>query len=841
MHALVLRLRLSVSVALLTLGAVSPAWADADAAAGKVAASAKLDGFVASPSAVSLRGNFARAQLLVTRFDAAGQLGERSDDLTRAAQYVSDAPKVVAVDSQGQLLARGNGTAKVSVTVAGRTQTVAVDVADFNDVPKVDFAHDVGPILSKAGCNAGACHASQYGKGGFKLSVFGFAPEEDYRAMVREWSGRRVDLVEPHKSLLLLKPTLAVPHGGNRRLTAGSIEYETLRSWIATGLPAPTGKETKVTQLTVEPLERVGKPGLTQQLRVVATFEDGATRDVTALAKYDSMDEMAATVTAGGFVEAIGRGQVPVMIRYEGQAKAAVVTIPYADEIDLKDWKPNNFIDELAADKFREVGIQPSGLCDDATFVRRAFLDSVGTLPTIDESRAFINSKNANKRAELIDALLGLTGDPAKDVHNNEYAAFWSVKWADLIRSSSASVGEQGMWNMHNWLQESFRNNKPYDAFVRELIMAKGSTFMDGPANFYRIAKSPPDAAETVAQLFLGVRLQCAKCHHHPMEKFSQEDYYGFAAFFARVGQKSSQEFGIFAREPVVMVTSTGEVSHPKTRAVMKPTPLHGAATTDEPADRRQPLADWLTASDNAFFARNVANRYVGYLLGRGLVEPIDDLRATNPASNEALLQALSEHLVKNKYDLKQLIRTIMNSRLYQLDSQPTATNVADTRFYSYYKVKRIAAEPLLDAVDYVTDVRTKFKNMPLGTRAIELPDALYPDYFLTVFGKPRRTSVCECERTPDENLAQALHTLNGDILSVKIGDASGRVAKLLKAKKPYAEIMGELYLAALGREPTERELSTFEPLLKEAQDKKAFYEDVLWSLMNSKQFLFVR
>lgn len=838
MHAL--RLRFLGVVALVAIDAPSPLWADGDAAAAKPVAAIAGEWQVTPPT-VALHGNFARAQLQITQLGAKGKIDDRSDDLTRTAKYFCDQPQVVSINDNGQLQARGNGQAVVTVSVGGRSQKVSVEVTGFEPTPQMSFAHDVAPILSKAGCNAGACHASQYGKGGFKLSVFGFAPDEDYRSMVREWSGRRIDRLEPHKSLLLLKPTLAVPHGGNRRLTVGSIEYETLRQWIATGLNPPTGKEPKVASMRVEPLERVGKPGLKQQLRVIVTYADGATRDVTALAKYDSMDEMVATVTGDGYVTAIGRGQAPIMIRYEGQAQAAMVTIPYADTIDLKQWQPQNFIDELAADKFREVGIEPSPLCDDATFVRRAYLDAVGTLPTTEETQAFIDSKNSNKRAELIDALLGLTGDPAKDVHNNEYAAFWSVKWADLIRSSSASVGEQGMWNMHNWLQESFRNNKRYDVFVRELIMAKGSTFMDGPANFYRIAKSPPDAAETVAQLFLGVRLQCAKCHHHPMEKYSQEDYYGFAAFFARVGQKTSQEFGIFAREPVVMVATTGEVSHPKTRQVLRPTPLEGEPTVDEPADRRQPLADWLTAKQNAFFARNLTNRYVGYLLGRGLVEPIDDLRATNPASNEALLATLSQKFVESGYDLKQLIRTIMNSRLYQLDSQPTAANVADSRFYSYYKVKRLAAEPLLDAVDYVTGVQTKFKNMPLGTRAIELPDAQYPDYFLTVFGKPRRTSVCECERTPDENLAQALHTLNGDVLSTKAGDGNGRIAKLLKAKKPYAAIMEDLYLAALSRKPSAKELSTFEPMLKEAQDPKAFYEDVLWSLMNSKQFLFVR
>lgn len=796
--------------------------------------------FRVSPQALTLVGNFARAQLLVTKVDAAGKTTDYSDDLTRAATYVSDAPKVVTIDSSGRLMARGDGAAKISVTVDGTTQHVVVCVSGASEKAAVNFTHDVLPILSKTGCNAAACHSSQYGKGGFKLSVFGFAPDEDYRAIVREWRGRRIDVLEPGKSLMLLKPTLAVPHGGNRRLTKGSVEYDTLSAWIGNGASAPTGKEAKVTALRVTPMIRVGKTNMTQQLQVVAEFADGTARDVTALAKYDTMDEMNLSVTADGLVKMNGKGQVPVMVRYEGQAMAPVFTVPFADKIELKGWKNNNFIDELAAAKFREVGIEPSPLCDDNTFVRRAYLDAVGTLPTVEETKAFIAAKSPTKRAELIDALLGLTGDPAKDVHNNEYAAFWSLKWADLIRSSTANVGEQGMWTMHNWLQDSFRTNKPYDAFVRELIMAKGSTFMDGPANFYRVAKNPPDAAETVAQLFLGVRLQCAKCHHHPMEKFSQEDYYGFAAFFARVGNKTSQEFGIFAREPVVTVATTGDVRHPKTGVTMKPTPLDGPVLEEEPLDRRAPLAEWLVSHENDFFARNLVNRYMGYLLGRGLVEPIDDLRATNPSSNEALLVALSEKFVESKYDLKQLIRTIMNSRLYQLSSQPTEANADDARYYSFYKVKRLAAEPLLDAIDDVAGTQTKFKNMPLGTRAIELPDSEYPDYFLAVFGKPKRVSVCECERTPDENLAQALHTLNGDVLSSKIGNASGRIAKLVKNKTPYADAMTELYLSALARTPTDAELKAFQSLHDEAKEKKTFYEDLVWSLINSKQFLFV-
>jgi hypothetical protein len=794
--------------------------------------------FVVLPAEVKLAGRFARAQLLAIATNAAGKTDPAADDLTHVATYKSDAPGVVQVDSRGQLLATGNGRATITVAAGKRSVKVPVEVASF-DTSKVGFTRDIAPVLSKLGCNSAACHASQHGKGGFKLSVFGYAPDEDYRAMVREWQGRRSDLVEPEKSLILLKPLAAVPHGGNKRLDRGSVEYRTMLAWLTEGAAPPTGKEPKVTGLDVTPKARLGKLGFTQQLRVVASYDDGTSRDVTALAKFDSMDEGLVSASPAGLIRAIGKGQAPVVIRYEGQAQAAIFTVPYAEKFELKDWKNNNFIDELAAAKFREVGIQPSGVCDDATFIRRAFLDAVGTLPTPEQTQAFLADKSPTKRAALIDALLGLTGDPAKDIHNNAYAAYWSLKWADLIRSSSDTVGEQGMWAMHNWIQDSFRQNKPYDKFVRELVMAKGSIYMDGPANYYRIAQNPADLAESTAQLFLGIRLQCAKCHHHPMEKYGQEDYYSFAAFFARVGTKNSLEFGLFGREQVVMVKNTGDVRHPKTGAVMPPTPLEGKPV-EETLDRRAPLADWLASDQNDYFAKNLVNRYMGYLMGRGLVEPIDDLRATNPASNPALLDALAKQFTASGYDVKQLLRTIMNSRLYQLDSQPTEANAADDRFYSHYEVKRMGAETLLDAIDVVTGSQTKFKNMPLGTRAIELPDSNYPDYFLATFGKPRRVSVCECERVADENLAQALHTLNGDVLAGKIAAKTGRIGKLVAAKKPYAEVMTDLFMAALSRKPTAEELAALEKLHKESKDSKAFYEDVLWSLCNSKQFLFI-
>jgi len=795
-------------------------------------------GLQVSPARVSLVGNFDRAQLVVTGPQSADGSAPPTD-LTHQAIYTSSAPTVVQVDRAGRLVAVGNGSAEISIVSGGLAVTVPVSVDGVSRVPQVDYMWHVNPLLNKAGCNMGACHASQHGKGGFKLSVFGFDPAADHAAIVRDRSQRRVNLLDPDSSLLLLKPTMQVPHGGSRRLDADSVDYQVLSAWIRGGAPGPRSDAPKVTRLAVTPSHVAGRIGMTQQLRVEAEYDDGSRRDVTALARFNAMDESVLEVNSGGLVTVAGRGQGPVMVRFEGQAEIAMFAVPYAEKVELAGWKNNNFVDELAAQKFQELGIEPSGLCDDATFLRRVYLDTIGTQPTVEETREFLASQDPAKRERTIDRLLGLTGDPNLDTYGDQYAAWWTLKWSDLIRNDSNVVGEQGMWSLYNWIRESFRTNKPFDAFVRELVTGKGSIYRNGPANYFRINSNSSDLAEATAQLFLGIRLQCAKCHHHPFEKYGQEDYYAFASFFSRVGTKGSQEFGLFGREQVVIVRAAGEVKHPKTGQVMQPAPLEGTAV-DHPLDRRIPLAEWMTSRENAYFARSVVNRYVYQLLGRGLVEPVDDMRATNPPSNPALMDALAKEFVDSDFNLKRLLRAILVSRLYQLDSQPTESNAADRKFYSHFKVKRAPAEVLLDAIDAATGVRTKFQNLPLGTRAIELPDAEYPDYFLKTFGKPRRVSVCECERSPDESLAQALHTLNGDIVMGKIAHAEGRVAKLLAAKKSHDEIVEELYLATLCRFPTDQEREASQQFLKESPSPKECYEDLQWALINSKQFLFV-
>ena len=795
--------------------------------------------YAVHPPAVQLNGKYAQTQLVLTQL-IDGKVDPTSEDATQKAAYTSSNEEVVTVDATGLVQARADGTADIQISLGPWQTSITVTVAGVADTTKVDFDYSVRPILSKAGCNMGACHASQHGKGGFILSVFGFDPRIDYKGIVKDELERRIDFIEPTNSLFLLKPTMKTPHGGGRRLTEGSVMYDTLVDWLKGGAPAPVSEPNEVVSIEVFPKRRVATVGVTQQLRVVAKYADDSLRDVTQLCRYDALDEGMLSVSESGLIETNGLGQAGVMVRFEGKAEICMVTTPYSEQPDLQEWKNNNFIDEFAISKFQELGIAPSPICDDATFVRRAYLDAIGSLPTPEEVEAFVSREDPAKREKLIDQLLGLTGDPALDIYNDRYAAYWTLKWSDLIRNSTDNLGEQGMWALHNWIRESFRVNKGIDKFVKEIITAKGSLYMNGPANYYQINSNPTALTESTSQLFMGIRLECAKCHHHPFESYSQADYYGMAAFFSRVGTKNSEEFGLFGRERVVVVQPSGESKHPRTGKNMVPTVLHGEEM-EHPLDRRIPLANWLASEENPWFAKSIVNRYMSYLLGRGLVEPVDDLRSTNPATNEEMFAALADYLESNEYNVKQLVKVIMNSRVYQLSSQPTELNKSAGKFYAFYKVKRIAAEPLLDAINTATDTTTKFQNLPAGTRAIELPDTNYPNYFLKTFGKPRRTSVCECERAPDENLAQALHTLNGDTINAKIDDQNGRLGKLLAAEKSDDEIINALFVATWSRSPTEEELVVCKGIVGEAAERKEGLGDVLWALINAKEFIYVR
>lgn len=782
---------------------------------------------IVDPPVVSMSHRHERVQLVVS---------DSEKDKTHHVTYHSEDQGIVHVDQFGRVTAMSPGQTKITIRQGEQQIEIPVDVGAGE---RIDYLKDIRPILSKGGCSAGACHAAQFGQGGFKLSVFGYDPDADYEAMTRSNRGRRVNFASPDRSLLLRKAVLAEPHGGGLRFLPGSVEYAILRNWISAGAPSSTNPELVVQRLKVVPERRIAQLGESQQLRVIADFNDNSQRDVTALAAFDAIDQSVVSVNDRGSVQVKGRGQTAIMIRYEGQVAVSTFVAPYQDAIEITDWQSNNFVDDLVVQKFNDLGLEPSPLCDDATFIRRAFLDCIGSLPSPELVSEFVESADADKREKIIDRLLGLTGDSALDTFDDQYAAHWTLRWSDLIRNNSNSLGEQGMWALHNWIKESFRVNKPYDQFVSELVTAQGSIYSHGPANYYRINRNSSELTEATSQLFLGIRLECAKCHHHPFEKYGQGDYYGMAAFFSRVGTKNSEEFGLFGRETIVIVKGTGEVSHPRTRQRMEPTPLEGEPL-DHELDRRLPLADWLTSQSNEFFAKAVVNRYMRYLLGVGLVEPVDDLRSTNPPSNAALMDALAADFVRHDYNLKHLIRTIMTSRLYGLSSTPTDQNKTDHKFYSHFQVKRIAAEPLLDALDHATGTQTKFQGLPIGTRAIELPDAEYPNYFLNTFAKPRRVSVCECERSPDASLAQALHTLNGETVAKKVADKNGLVANLLSASLEHDEIVTKIYLTALCRLPSAAELELSQDILANASSPEGGYQDLLWALINSKQFLFV-
>lgn len=785
-----------------------------------------------NPSSATLTGRLDRFQIQVS-------LPDSSRDLTREATYTVTPESLATIDASGQVTPLRNGEGRI--LVAHGDARIEIQLAITNvESDEVSFAEQIIPVLTKAGCNQGACHASQYGKGNFKLSLLGFAPEQDHPQFVRDWRQRRVSFIAPAESLVLKKAMLEVSHGGGQRFRRGSFEHTALLDWLKANAPGVKKDEARVVGMTVEPVERVYRQNESQQLRVVAKYGNGTERDVTHIARYDSMGEGVAVVDAMGLVTAMGPGQAPIMIRYQGQAKVSVVLQPKRDEVDLSGFVAKNFIDQEVRRHWQRLGMKPTGLCSDEVFLRRAFLDSIGTQPTPEKIEAFLKSDVPDKREQLVDELLGLTGDSSRDIYGNEFSAYWALKWGDLLRNNRNKVGDGGMWAFYNWMRASFRENKPFDQFVWEIITAQGSIYANGPANFYKIATTPEDLAETTAQVFLGVRLQCAKCHHHPFEVYSQADYYGLAAYFTRVGTKSSSDFGALGRDSVVMVTSSGSISHPRTRKTMQPTPLQGEPSNlDGVRDYRRPFAEWLTSPENDLFSRNVVNRFWGYFLGQGLVEPIDDLRATNPASIPSLLDVLAADFTKSGFNVRHLLRTIMTSRTYQLDSTPLPENVSDTRLHLHYNVKRLPAEVLLDAIDHACGTRERFTGVPLGTRAIELPDSNYPSYFLDTTGRPQRVITCECERTSSPNLASVLHLINGDLMQRKLLDRNGRIAKFLAEKPDPNDAIRECYLVTFCRQPSDEELQYAREFFDRAKSPQDGYQDILWALMNSREFAF--
>lgn len=701
----------------------------------------------------------------------------------------------------------------------------------------VTFERDVQPILTRSGCNAGACHGKARGQNGFALSLLGFDPTFDHNAITKEARGRRLFPADSANSLLLLKASGSVAHGGGNKLPVGSPGYELVRQWIETGTPRTPADAPKLTKITVSPSEVVAAFKQQTPLKVTAHYSDGTSEDVTNLASFQSNDSGYAGVDADGLIR-VGTipGEAAVTARFVDKFAVMSVLIPLPAKVERGYYAKlprNNFIDGHVWDKQQRLNLTASEPASESTFHRRAYLSVIGRLPTPDETRAYLADTDGKKRAKLIDVLLA----------RPEYADFWANKWADLLRPNPYHVGIKATFTYDQWIREQFRKNVPYDKFVRDIITAQGSTWKNGAAVFYRNRREPEELAPMVSQLFLGVRLDCAKCHQHPSEKWGQTDFYSFAAFFSRIGRKGvGISAPISGGEEVMFVKESGSVKHPLTGQELPPTPLLGSPLTI-PADQdpRAVLADWVTSKDNPFFAKVIVNRVWAELMGRGLVDPVDDLRDTNPPSNPALLDALAADFRKNGHDLKKLIRTIATSHTFALGSTPTDTNVSDTRNYSRHYRQRLRAEVLLDAVSDVTGVAESFEAMPNGSRAVEAWTVRFDSKFLDSFGRPDPNQDPPCERTSDTTVVQALHLMNAPGLAAKITSDKGRAAKLAESNKTPAEIVDELYLLAYNRRPTKEEaelcVSRFD---KKGTTRRTATEDLMWALINTPEFVFI-
>jgi hypothetical protein len=709
----------------------------------------------------------------------------------------------------------------------------------------VSFRNDVMAVLSRAGCNAGACHGNQNGKNGFKLSLRGEDPAFDFNVLTRDMLARRTDPQRPASSLVLQKATGAVPHEGGVRFAAGSREYDIFYRWIAAGLPADPPDAPALQRIDVTPGEKVLiEPEDEVALRVTATFSDGRTRDVTRLAVFDASN-LAVRVGRDGVVRRQTAGEASVLVRYlDRQATARLAFVPARPDFVWDDPPENNFIDKHVFAKLKTLRMNPSGLCTDAVFVRRAYLDAVGVPPTPDEARCFLADDRPDKRARLINELL----------QRPEFADVWALKWCDLLHVEEKTLDRKGVRLIHDWVRQSIDEGKPLNEFARELIAARGSTYANPPANYYRALRDPFARAEATAQVFLGVRLQCAKCHNHPFEKWTQADYHSLAAFFVRVdyrvvenNRKDKFDKHEFDGEQIVYEAREGEAAHPRTRETLRPLFL-GAPTPEfaPDADRLQALADWVAAPDNPFFARAQANRVWYHLMGRGIVEPDDDFRASNPPANGPLLDALAADFAGHGFDLRRLVRTIMNSRTYQLSAVPNETNRDDEAKFAHALVRPLQAEQLLDALARATGAPPRFADFPAGLRSAQLPGlkpgpdrkATDAEKFLTAFGKPERLLSCTCERSDDTTLNQALQLITGPLLNKMLSEPDNRVGRLLSSGKSDGDMIEELYYAALCRPPSARERAGALALVGKAKDRRQAFEDVLWGLVNAKEFL---
>jgi Protein of unknown function (DUF1553)/Protein of unknown function (DUF1549) len=775
----------------LTLATLCCTFATAEAAQ-----PAEHDSLAILPPAIVLHGPKARQALIVEK----SENGQFSGQAAKDVSFESSDAKVVRI-SNSVAIPVSDGHAVISAVWHGHKAAVAVTVEQHSVDAPWSFRNHVQSVLTKAGCNSGACHGAAAGKNGFRLSLRGYDPEADFLMITRQSHGRRIVPSDPGRSLFLLKPTGAVPHKGGVRFAVDSREYRVLAEWIAAGQPAPAADDPRIERLEVLPEQVVLKKGDEQQFLVRAHFSDGHSEDVTTWTKFSSANQTVCQVDDVGKVKVTGNGEGSIVAWYLSKNVVAPVTVPFQNRLAADTFAKagrRSFIDDDINEKLRNLNVPPSPVCADGEFLRRASLDTIGVLPTAEEARTFLADHSADKRDRLIDQLL----------KRPEFVDYWSSKWSDVLLVSGARLRPKGVESFSKWIRKRVAENEPWDRFVRELVTAQGSALENGAANFYAIHEDPQDMAETVSMAFLGMSINCARCHDHPMEKWTNDDYYGMASLFARVrGKGWGGDINSGDGDRIIFVADSGELIQPRTGRPRQPRPLDGKAVAfDAMTDRRQALADWLTDAKNPYFSRAIVNRVWANFMGPGLVEAVDDMRLTNPASNPPLLTALADDLNRNKFDVKSLMRRILSSAAYQRSSATVPGNEGDERFYSRAYARRLKAEVLLDAVSQVTEAATTFKGHPSGTRALQLADAGNDSYFLNVFGRPERLITCECERSNEPSMSQVLHITNGETLNAKIEAKPNRITRLLKAKADDRAIVRDLYLAALTRMPTPEE-----------------------------------
>jgi Protein of unknown function (DUF1553)/Protein of unknown function (DUF1549)/Bacterial Ig-like domain (group 2) len=801
---------------------------------------AEVVSLTSQPTKIALKGMDDAQQLIVT----AALAGNRLQDLSNDVKYEVADPKVARVSTSGRVMPLTNGSTEITATYGDKVVKVTVNAESCDVNLPIHFANQIVPIFTKLGCNSGGCHGKASGQNGFKLSLLGFEPEVDYNALVKEARGRRVFPASPDNSLLLLKATGTAAHGGGKKLEVGSDEYKLIRRWIASGLPVGAADAPTVAKITVSPEQRVLPRNNKQQFAVYAHYSDGSVEDVTRRAQYDSNDTEIAIVDPTGLVRTLGQsGEAAIMARYQGHVATFRGTVPLGMKIPEYKFEAQTAVDQYTLKKWQQLGLVPSDLCGDEQFIRRVSLDITGTLPTPKQVKDFIADPDPKKRDKLVDRL----------VETPEYAFYFANKWSDVLRVKRKGLATmaEGTFGFHDWICDAMTKDMPYDEFARAILTATGDERTNPPTVWYKELREANQFVDDTAQVFLGLRLACAQCHHHPYEKWSQDDYWGIAAFFGRVGRKAVPVPGGFQNQQdtreTVYTLSSGNVTNKRTQQAALIKPLDGEPMKiDAGEDPREALAGWLTDVKNPFFARAVANRYWAHFFGRGIVDPLDDMRVTNPPSNPELLDALAKELTSNKYSLKHLVKTICKSRTYQLSSVPNEFNKHDRQNYARYYPKRMGAEVLFDAVCQVTDSPTPFAGLPQDKhapkRAIMLPDESFSSYFLDVFGRPQRISACECERVSEANLAQALHLLNSDEVQNKLTRAGGRADALANAKdaRPDAEKVEEMFFWAWGHKPAKEQLdAALGHISKHEKDKKTAYENILWALINTKEFVF--